>query len=154
MTRTFTGTYDPDKKFSPTKQPHSAIVTQQIPEDDLRRKLYESAAEIEPKEQFGKNFTNTCFSDANSTFINIARLQETMPQPKGKKKKKKKAKEDDPAAEGGDSPDGSPKKKKKKKKKSRVDKDIPEVPPMQYGPEQTVLDAIKRASSWQSCNTI
>lgn len=51
MTRTFTGTYDPDKKFSPAKQqPHSAIVTTQIPEDDLRRKLYESAAEIEPKE--------------------------------------------------------------------------------------------------------
>jgi len=96
---------------------------------------------------------NTCFSDTNSTYINISTLQENLPQPKGKKKKKKKAKEDDPTAEGGDSPDGSPKKKKKKKKK-RVDKDIPEVPPMQYGPEQSVFDAIKRASSWQSCNTI
>ena len=84
-----------------------------------------------------------------------------MPQPKGKKKKKKKKAAEEEAAptEGGSPEPGDPdspakKKKKKKGKKKKKKSDVPEVPPLKYGPLQTVDQAVNNTFSWYQNNNI
>ncbi len=102
--------------------------------------------------KFGKSIHNANYDIFQTgTIGSIERIVSAMPAPKAKKgKKKKKVAEEEPTEPG--SPEGGKAKKKKKKKAKKSN--LPEVPPLKYGPPQSCEQALANTLSWKQNNII
>ena len=80
--RQFSGNLEMGVEFKPKKVLQSAALAS-IPEDDIRRKLYDAVPhdrECQSSLQFGKSIQNSIVIDSlNPTIIHIQKLQDNMP---------------------------------------------------------------------------
>lgn len=130
--RPFSSSLEPGVTFQPKKVLQSAALAS-IPEDDLRRKLYHSkdVRYSGSTLKFGKSINNSCafddiIDDKRGSILSIAKVMDSMPQPKVPKKSKAQLKEEAAAAAGAGGDDGA---KKKKKGKKVVEEELPQPAP-------------------------